>query len=252
MSRRSKRGEVTFEKEADLCASFAESAKTQGFKVYPETSGWDLLLVSERESRIGRYTVVKKGDVLGVQAKLRPSLEVLAQSIPRHLNSAGPDFILMAVPRTSSAFRTVAQALRIDVVAPYTYGFGGDARWDVRPVNRHYFLEKPWYPDLEVSMPAGTPAPKSLTKWKIAAIRLCLYAETVPHITILDFERFGVSPHRWIEGGWVEQLPGEGKRKERKYVLSKSDDLPHRRNPEITEALRLRFGGELEAKKEQG
>lgn len=249
---------ITFKKEADLCASFAESAKEQGFKVFPETSNWDLLLVAEKELVISKYVVCAKGDTIGVQAKLRPSLELLSQTIPRWADT-GPDFILMAVPHASPAFHHVAQCLHLNVVTPEnrfsrlckdgSLEFSSKVWWNIRPVHRHYFAKPPWYPDIDVEhMPAGVPSPRSLTQWKVKAIQLCLHAEKAGFITIEDFARFGVSPHRWIQGGWIEALPGEGKRKQRKYVLSKSDDLPHRRYANVTEAIQKRAE---EAKREE-
>jgi len=93
-----------FASEAALCADFSVAAAAQGWTIYPETSGWDLLLV-------------KGGTQIGVQAKLRPNLKVLAQAAqPLQWGRCGPDFLSVLVPDCEGEFRAVAQAAGIMVL----------------------------------------------------------------------------------------------------------------------------------------
>lgn len=57
--------------EAELCTRFSDAAREDGWTVYPETSGWDLLLVDD------------DGVQVGIDAKARASFEVLMQCLDR-------------------------------------------------------------------------------------------------------------------------------------------------------------------------
>jgi hypothetical protein len=60
-----------FATEADLCAAFVtDIQKVKGWKIYPETAGFDLLLVREED-----------GAQLAIEAKLALNTKVLEQAL---------------------------------------------------------------------------------------------------------------------------------------------------------------------------
>lgn len=48
-----RRIEQIFKTEAELCLAFSEVATAAGWTVYPETGGWDQLLVNAAGEQIG-------------------------------------------------------------------------------------------------------------------------------------------------------------------------------------------------------
>lgn len=231
-----------FESERALCESFAEYIKPRGWEVHRETSDFDLLLVCREP---GTNHLVQPGDIVGVQAKLRPSVEVLAQALPHWTKTRGPDFHMVLVPESRGDFKDVARALRI-VVADYskTSRLGERREWRLSHFYRHYYDKKPWYPDFVADVPAGVQSPRQITKWKIAAIRLCLLAEHRGWVTSLDFAKAGLFMDRWVQRTWLvctgERAPDSSRHK--KYVLNEQPALPHRKNPEVLAAVIERFG----------
>lgn len=78
----------TFETEAALCQAFIRSVPAEWI-VYPETAGWDILLVH----RIGGWQI-------GVEAKQTLNAKVLCQAIDGvRYNADGPDFRAVLVGR---------------------------------------------------------------------------------------------------------------------------------------------------------
>ena len=90
-----------------------DAAKKSGFKVYPETSNWDILLVGPDGS----------DDQHGVQAKLRANVDVLAQTVPQRERwgvdpFTGPRYRCVAVPKATDAFRKMCFYNRIRLLVP--------------------------------------------------------------------------------------------------------------------------------------
>jgi hypothetical protein len=217
-------GAPSFASEAELCASFAAFAKTRGWAVHPETSDFDLLLVWDKD--FGHPQV--PGDVVGVQAKMRPSLELLAQAKPNWMAATGPDFHVLVVPQTSGPFLAVTQALGLSVSTPGHYG------WNLSLGKRHHYPKRPWYPAVPVEMEAGVPSPRSVTKWKMTAVRLCLHGVQRGYLTAADFGDFGISIRRWVDQGWIQDTGlKEGKLK--KYRVA--ERAPHTMYPEVTASV---------------
>src|SRR6185369_17238090 len=83
-----KRGKFKFATEADLCSAFMAWARTNRLTCYPETCGWDILLVDDM------------GIQTGVQAKLRLSGHVIAQASPDLYDhkEVGPTYRALLVP----------------------------------------------------------------------------------------------------------------------------------------------------------
>lgn len=234
--RRPKRSKVkhSFESESHLCASFMLFAKERGWRVFPET-GCDILLVATKDTQ-GADDIVE-GDTVCIEAKLKPNLDVIYQARPRWLKSTGPAFHAILLPeQPPMKYIELCNALRIDVLYPdKTRG------WDRLPLwHRHYYDGRPWYPKIaiDVELTAGAPRPRKLSKWKITAIRLCLVGEERGYVTRRDFMEFGLSMDRWFDKGWLKSTYDiEPETRLKKYLLT--DIAPHRKNPEVVEAVRL-------------
>lgn len=222
--------------EAELCAELVAHARSIGFKAYPETAGQDVLLVAGPDAR-----GFKAGDQIGVQAKLRANVQVLAQAMPRDGYSSQPNYYAVLVPVAPKEFVLVANRLKITVLSggafaeAYIYDPFRRARWfrfDTRATC--------WVPECEVEgMPAGTPAPKQLTKWKLAAVKLCMRGVEQGFLTSSDFKEFEVSMTRWRKLRWIVPYDTQviNKRKVIRYVLNDEQKPPHLRYSEVTDAL---------------
>lgn len=118
MSRQTKRAgdREGFVSEAALCETLAAAVRANGWRWYPETSKWDAIIVLPDDTQIG------------VQAKLRGNVDVLAQALPelgkrgwppRVLSASevpGPDKRVVLVPDADGVFRSLATHLRLGVL----------------------------------------------------------------------------------------------------------------------------------------
>lgn len=190
-----------FESEAALCLAFSIWARAQGLVVYPETGGWDLLLVAP------------SGAQTGVQAKLRLNLDVLTQAIDHEYLSGGhgPDHRAVLVPE--ARWSKVPALLGLTVYEPERRpGYPGIEPPAVLPFRAHHPGGEPldWNPKRRVELPdyvpdvpAGVPSPVQLTPWKIGALRLLARLELHGSITRKDFRDCDVNPSRWYTLRWV-------------------------------------------------
>lgn len=196
--------EPIYKTEAELCAAFNAWALERGWTPYAETEGWDILLAHP------------EGWQIGVQAKMRFNLEVLAQTLPPRYGEfdTGPDFRAILLPAQAGYSENICGALGIGVLyatslrsekfAPDVLGGGGCwSEWHYwNPVKRHRLPE--FVPDV----PAGAAGPVQLTRWKVAALRISAVLELRGHVTRADFRRYGIDPRRWYgPGGWLLPMP---------------------------------------------
>ena len=75
---------MTYGTEADLCREFTAAVREHGeWTAYPETCGWDLVLVHQT------------GVQIGIEAKKTLNAKVLVQALPRWRRDEenGPDFL---------------------------------------------------------------------------------------------------------------------------------------------------------------
>jgi len=249
VERKRKRGPLPWPTEAALCDSFAAGARALGWTVYPETAGFDLLLVG--------------GVQVGIEAKLRASLEVVAQVCDR-LDSAfkeAPDYIAILVGRGTPQLEKVTRHLRIPLID------GRDAedveetraqiaRW--HPVDAEDLDLNPWrqvapaevarwrgrlnlgvphcgLPEFVPDLRAGIPAPPQLTAWKVKAIQLCARLRARGWVTTADFAELGIDPTRWVRGThrWLDDSGARDGRRTR-YVARPGRVLPDEQRPELT------------------
>jgi hypothetical protein len=199
----------TFAKESDLCAAFTAAVRDLGgWTPYPETAGWDILLVRDCD-----------GFQIGIEAKLRLNAKVIAQAIESEAHSwvqRGPDCRAVLVPDEgrNPDLGTIAHQLGITVIAMregLDFRYNSRFHPDLPDPKRKWFADCGWYeraplerckvpayvPDVE----AGKPCPVCLTEWKIKAIKLTILLKRRGYLTRQDFKHFGVSISRWTQGG---------------------------------------------------
>lgn len=217
-----------FGSKAELCEQLTAAARSSGYRVFPSVGGWDLLLVC-RET----------GEQVGVHAMLRPAIEVVGRALEREPHDSGPSVHAVLVPFKTPHFERVA--LRCGVVV--VQGVQLD---NIRL--RELFMHAPrwqhsqaeYHPDHEVLVPAGVPSPRRVTKWKIAAVQLCLLARERGHVTRDDIVALGLKPHWWLSKRYGQVLTRvDGNEGRRRYVLTdpSSPLVPDLRWPEIVSAI---------------
>ena len=240
---------MTKRTEAGLCAAFIEALEP-GWTVYPETAGWDMLLVLEERReytamekrvrlRCGQDYPLESGTQVGIEAKLRGNFKVLSQALPSIAwcdveEQAGPDFRAVLIPKGSSEFKEIAAALSLVVIemepkGDYPPPFADRLESVLRhrtcwQHSRHHKL-----PEIVPDTPCGVPSPRTMSRWKIGAVRLCMRLRERGFLQRADFNEFGISTtawyHRWLVKGekfgrvqqwvakpgwvpWDEQEPG--------------------------------------------
>lgn len=186
----------TYATEAELCAEFMPWARRSGYQVFPETAGWDIVLVDA------------SGFQTGVEAKKRMNLDVIGQALRgiRHLDWAdhGPDHRAILVPNCRGMADTLGM-VGVAVFAPSGYQHPGDVpAFDRRDAG----FDEPmfdWNPAKRLELPpvefegaAGVPSPSGMTEWKLRALRLVAILDTRGHLTRRDFRDARLSPTRWM------------------------------------------------------
>lgn len=221
---------VEYKTEAGLCAAFSEEMTRQGWTCYPETSGWDILLVGHEMQ-------------VGVEAKLKPTMGVLAQVAGRMAPISmgrGPNYAVVLVSRAAGEFEAVVKALGAAIIHPRQ-----DTDWHTKRKTVYWpnllqkldyatplhFNEPAWIPDVMPDVAAGCSAPVRLTPWKVSALRLIARLEVRGYVTIADFRDLGLHPSRWYHF-WL--LPAPTPERETLF-RKKGERLPQRwvRRPEV-------------------
>ncbi len=229
----------SFKTEAELCEALSTAARALGFKVFSETAGFDLLLVSESAKGFDA------GDQIGVEAKLRANWQVLYQALPRPLGIHHPDFYCVLVPTCDRDYCELAGRLEISVIVGHEL-VGSDLHmfpFDMHRRRRWYRQRAKgtcWVPDVEVvGMAAGTKSPLQITQWKMNAIKVCMRGVHNGFLTKKDFEECHVSMPRFLEMGWIKgyDMVREGKKRVKRYVLVDEAMPPHLKFAQITDAL---------------
>ena len=207
-----------FASEAALVAAWlAELARfkhDQHWTIYPETAGWDLLLVHK-----------EAGFQVGIEAKLSLNAKVLSQSLDQshsYYREAGPDYRGVLVPRgkCQQHMTAIARALGVGIIAfepADRYVSWTDSRL---PSQRDYSTDWPcWLPGKRCALPdyvpdvvAGVAGPVQLTDWKIKAIKLMIVLEKRGHVTRNDMKALKISPTRWCDHwqGFLHPSPQRG------------------------------------------
>lgn len=200
-----------FASEADLCAAFIAHLE-KGWTAYPETAGWDILLVRDSD-----------GFQVGVEAKLRLNAKVISQALEAGqwmCAEAGPDCRAVLVPDgTGRDFEPICAYIGLTIIKMRSWE--GDAcYWSVPydpplPVDTVRFTSGAWreccpirrydLPAYVPDVPAGASGPVQLTDWKIKAIKIAVILEKAGFVTRLDFNQIRIDIRLWLPGrrGWL-------------------------------------------------
>jgi len=192
--------------EVELCAAFiAWTQASSDWLVYPETGGFDMLLVAP------------DGAQLGIEAKLGCTAKLLDQALPRNCFSgaAGPDFrgvLLPQSPRDKS--HEVLQSLGLLVFhgSRHDDQFHGSSLTDREGWSHWAPQTRIELPRFLPDVPAGAPSPIRLTKWKIAALKIIALTEVRGYVVPQDFRDLGIDSRRWTNPmNGLLRIDGEGR-----------------------------------------
>lgn len=196
-----------YAKEADLCAAFI-GALPETWTAYPETGGFDILLVRE------------DGFQIGVEAKLTLNPKVILQAAEycgyHYAAQPGPDCRAILVPDVHNhELASIAKRLCVTVV---TYR-PPDSRvirspiWPALPKADDGYWSNDWHelcparrlvlPDWVPDVTAGASAPVALTDWKVRAIKIAITLARRGSVTRQDFAFHKISMSRWTQGQWI-------------------------------------------------
>lgn len=218
---------AAFPTEEALCKLFAQEMEQLGWTVYPETGGFDLLLVWE-----------PTGHQLGVEAKLFLNAKVVDQIIPDDFHTGevrapeGPDFRAVIVPCLTDASKGLAKALTVlgievfDVsfnggglsFVPAVFRFIGKAQW-TQQENPIMLWDTYWHdfnperrctlPPMKPNVRAGIPSPIKLSPWKVGALKVLADLQLDGFVTARSVRLHGIDPRRFCAtDGWLKPLGG--------------------------------------------
>ena len=209
-------------KETELCREFMAAAESYGWTAYPETSGWDILLV-------------RTGVQIGVQAKTRANIKVVAQALPdmawfgrklspsvrRKIVRKGPNYRTILIPgktahKTIRDMCNVCQALGLWVFTEKRLGWHLLEAGSVAQQDYDWQPEAPeWLPDFVPQVAAGAASPLQLTNWKQSALRLLARAQVRGRVTSKDAKEIGVNMDLFINrlstDLWLVQTGKDGR-----------------------------------------
>jgi hypothetical protein len=164
--------------EKDMCDELTIHAKHNGWVVYPEQGGWDLLLVRNHIQ-------------VGIQAKLRLTIKLLSQALTN--SNVGPHYRAVAVGNShwleKEDFIKISFPLKlifIDMGVHPDFWISGAMRNTSFKHYRHFPDEVVWVPPFVPELDAGIPSPQNVSPWKIIAIKLELLAEEKGWVSIID------------------------------------------------------------------
>ena len=237
---------VKWETEAAMVAAFSDHVRRaqrpdpkkpwvnrgyvgQPWIVYPETGGWDIVLVRECD-----------GFQIGVEAKLSLNADVLVQALGsrKGSGSTGPDVWAVLVPDYAAVngMAILARHLGIAIITARSARPPSEqeARWEYGNHDAHFDPDLPrvddgsfsygpgsWperCPDHRIKLPdwvpdvaAGVPAPTMLTDWKIRAIKIAIILEKRGWVTRTDFKSLRIDMTRWTQSRWLVPMENRPK-----------------------------------------
>jgi hypothetical protein len=186
-----------FELETELCAAFIDDATKRGWTCYPETAGFDILCVNQG------------GFQLGIQAKLKLNWKVIEQIIPNDTwPRAAPHHLGVLVPDGNPLIANILRrcaGIEVFHFEPWSKTFFWPCFFEDQ--NPKKLCAIPDYiPDVE----AGASAPRTLSPWKIQALRIIADCETAGFVTRANFRTRRIDMRRWTQSGWLKPV-GNGK-----------------------------------------
>ncbi|NTJ67544.1 hypothetical protein G6M50_06170 [Agrobacterium rhizogenes] len=228
-----KAAKAHFENEAALCSQFISSIPA-GWTAYPETAGFDIVLVRNID-----------GAQIGIEAKMTLNAKVLMQAVDgiytNHGDAyGGPDWRAALVPAGAAGaeMKQVARYLGVTIIecqspngrAEYIereVARSGEEwrKWAEKDADRNYHpfrpeLPSPGYqwremwvdfcpakrlplPEYVPDVTAGASGPTSLSEWKIKAIKIAIILERRGYLTPKDFAHISIDRKRWHDMGWI-------------------------------------------------
>lgn len=216
---------MTFKKEADLCAHFIKWIE-KPWVAYPETAGFDILLVHPN------------GYQIGVEAKLVLNAKVISQVLPSWRNDVerAPDYRAVLVPSgKTGGLSEICQRLGVTVLAcdfhdpgknvsprtpygPFLPEFKNHSWWEPGDWLDWCPASRCRVPDYIPDVVAGASSPQTLSEWKIRAIKIVVLLKKRGWICPKDFKDLRISASRWTEPryGYLERSEIRGR-----YLISK-------------------------------
>lgn len=209
-----------FAKESDLCAAFISILPAE-WTAYPETGGFDILLVRNAD-----------GFQIGVEAKLKLNAKVICQAAEPtstyQVNHPGPDCRAVLIPDgVSMDLAALCPRLALTIIrvrhdsflaqyrktSPFTFHpnlpKNSEGRWGTQGWYELCPAERIALPDWVPDVAAGNSAPVALTDWKVRAIKIAITLEKRGYVTRADFAFFEISMSRWTQSRWI--VPGNTK-----------------------------------------
>ena len=205
--------EPLFETEAQLCEDFTAWAQGQGYTVYPETCGYDLVLVDER------------GNYIGVEAKLKFNIKVFEQAMPSLYSGWGIEYgpehrCILLGESCRDGYRHILRYIGIGIFEPQrVYPHRRPAKFDLDAGGSYSHRAElhDWNPEKRLELPeyvptvaAGVPSPMTLSKWKIGALKVIAHLQVHGEITRKQMLGYGINPSRWLSvDQWlIRKKPG--------------------------------------------
>lgn len=194
-----------FATEAEMVACWlaefrASRRRAVDWTVYPETAGWDLLLVH------------KDGYQVGLEAKLSLNAKVIAQALAgsdSYWREEGPDYRGVLVPRVGVQHNLtpICRALGLGVLIArppergvvYSIGLPDQSGWSSSEWPCWLPAKRCVLPDYIPDVEAGHKSPVQLTPWKVKAIKLMILLERRGFVTRSDMKALEISPTRWTD-----------------------------------------------------
>jgi hypothetical protein len=160
--------------EKELCDIFITHVTQLGFNVYPEYADWDIV-------------IEKHGKIIGVQAKLKQNLKLLAQLVGDDSVHFKIALLPMIYNRRQTGNQTdwimIAKRLKIlpVMVDPIgSYYPKGFINFHQNVRNLFYYRWRPKkllkVPEFKYTTPAGVRSPRKVSEYNIACVKLELFA----------------------------------------------------------------------------
>lgn len=242
--------------EKEICEAAMEWLSENGWDVYPETNDCDIFAAAKSV----KNSFVRPGDQMQIEAKMRANCKVLAQSLNPKQRSAGAraacaHWRTVLVPNPSNEFQAVCEALGITAWSCTGFAWGPERRDLQRNVSYGpAFMEgcraEPEtlfrVPEIKVEVAAGVPAPKKVSHWKIAAVKIMLRL-LEGGVASEAFKELGLKASTFRRFRWIRPT---GRKKGRQFIWEMDPDFeshnppPHIQWPEIVEAIKQK-GNEL-------
>jgi len=192
--------------EAELCDALVTAAARDGWDAFPEVSGWDLVLVWTGRVKVPalycRDREPEAGYQLAVEAKLRPGVDAIVSAIDRRGTRRGPDEVALLVPHAGRSFVRLCRHLDLRVLTLADCGRG-----ELRFIAPRSIPGDPAarlrLPPIALQGSGGAPSPRTLSAWRVGALRICRVLRERGWITRDDFRAHGVDRTRWVNARWI-------------------------------------------------